>query len=106
MLETMKKAMYAGMGLAFLTGEKIGELAKEMAEVGKLSEKEGKELFEDLVSRSEAAGREVRDRIDVGVKDAMARMNLATKEEIARIEQQLADLRAEIENLRKGNGQD
>ncbi|MHB9028078.1 MAG: phasin family protein [Candidatus Latescibacterota bacterium] len=106
MLEAMKKAMYAGMGLAFLTGEKIGEMAKELAEAGKLSEREGKELFEDLLSRSEAAGREVRDRIDAGVKEAMGRMNLATRDEVTRLEQQLADLRAEFEALRKENGQD
>ncbi len=105
MLDIIKRAAYTGMGLAFLTREKAGELARELAENAKLSEREGRDLYNDLVSRSETAGRELRERIDTGVKDAMTRMNMASRDDVIRLEKQLAALREEIAVLRSAREQ-
>ena len=49
MLNLIKKTMLTGVGLAGLTKNKVEKLAKELAKKGKLSEKEGKKLVDDLL---------------------------------------------------------
>ena len=55
MIDLIKKTFLTGVGLAFMTKEKITEISKEIIEKGKLSEKEGRELVEELLKKSEKA---------------------------------------------------
>lgn len=55
MVDLIKKAIYTGVGLAVLTKEKAEELVKDLSEQAKLSEQEGKELFDGLLKHSEHA---------------------------------------------------
>ena len=55
MVDLIKKAIYTGVGLAVLTKEKAEELVKELSQQAKLSEQEGKELFDSLLKQSEHA---------------------------------------------------
>jgi polyhydroxyalkanoate synthesis regulator phasin len=84
-----------GLGLAVLTKEKVEELAHELAEKGKLTEKEGKELVDSLRTRSEEARKELEAKIRGTVEEAIKKLNLATKRDIE-------DLAARIEELRQG----
>jgi polyhydroxyalkanoate synthesis regulator phasin len=52
MQDWMKKMMLFGVGLAALTREKTEEFVKELVKKGELSEKEGKQLINDLVEKS------------------------------------------------------
>ncbi len=105
MLDVMKKVAYTGIGLAFLAGMRAGKITSELAELGKISEREGEELLREFRRLSEIAGKEAKERIDSGMKDAMERMRLVKQEEMTRLEQQIAELRAEIEHMRKAGGQ-
>ena len=53
MVDLIKKAIYTGVGLAVLTKERAEELVKELSQQAKLSEQEGKELFDGLLKQSE-----------------------------------------------------
>ena len=53
MIDLIKKALYTGVGLAVLTKEKAEELVQELTKQAKLSEQEGKELFDGLLKQSE-----------------------------------------------------
>ena len=50
MIDLIKKALYTGVGLAVLTKEKAEELVQELTKQAKLSEQEGKELFDGLLN--------------------------------------------------------
>jgi len=60
MLELIKKTVLSGVGL---TRDKIEELAKDLTEKGEMSEKEGKELVEELVKKSERAGKDLESKV-------------------------------------------
>ena len=92
MKELLKNVVYAGVGAAFLTRDKIEELRGELVNKGKLSKDEGKEFVDELLKKSEAA----KDQLDLWltrqVEDRVKQLNLATSDEVA-------DLRRKIEEL-------
>ena len=92
MKETLKNILYTGIGLAFLTKDKIEELKADLIEKGKMSQEEGRQFVDDLLRRSEKA----RDQLDLWinkrVEERIAQFDLATRDE-------LADLRRKVEEL-------
>jgi len=92
MLDLMKKTLLTGVGLAVMTKDKVEELAKEVVEKGKLSEKEGKEFVDSVLKRSDEARKDLEGRIQTAVQGAVAKLNVATKTDID-------ELKAEIEKL-------
>lgn len=96
MTDLLKKTLYTGVGLAYMTKEKIEELAKELIDKGKMTEKEGKELIDDLLEKSKDAKTKIESQIDHTVKETLKKMNLVTKKEYADLEQRLQDLEKKI----------
>ncbi len=92
MLDIIKKVTFTGLGLAFLTKEKLEELAKEIIEKGKLSEKEGKDFYEELKKRSETAKKDMEEQLEDLVNKAIEKMNLVTKDDVAKLEDQVKEL--------------
>ena len=92
MKETLKNILYTGIGIAFLTKDKIEELKADLIEKGKMSQEEGRQFVDDLLRRSEKA----RDQLDLWinkrVEERIAQFDLATRDE-------LADLRRQVEEL-------
>lgn len=92
MVELIKRAIYTGVGLAVLTKEKAEELVKELAQQAKLSEREGKDLLDSLLKQSEQARNDFQTKVDEAVLAVVNRLNLATKDEVARLEAKVEEL--------------
>lgn len=56
MFDIIKKVVLTGVGLAAMTKDKVEEVARDLAKKGKLTEKEGKELVDDLRNFPGSAG--------------------------------------------------
>jgi polyhydroxyalkanoate synthesis regulator phasin len=96
MLDLMKKAILTGLGLAFMTKEKIEEFSKDIIEKGKLSETERKEFIDELQKKSEEARKKLQEQIQSAVDNTLKKMNIATRDDISRVEKQLAKLATSI----------
>ena len=96
MVDLIKKALYTGVGLAVLTKEKAEELVKELSEQAKLSEQEGKELFDGLLKQSEHARNDLQTKLDETVLAVVNRLNLATKDEVSSLKAKIEELSAKI----------
>ena len=94
MLDLMKKAISTGLGLAFMTKEKIEEFSKEIIEKGKLSETEGKEFIDQIQKKAEEARKKLQEQIQITVNNTLKKMNVATRDDISRVEKQLEKLAA------------
>ena len=92
MFDLIKKTMLTGVGLAAMTKDKIEELAKELAEKGKLTEKEGKDLVNDLLEKSEKARKDLETQIEKVVKSTLKKMNLATREDMVKLKERIKKL--------------
>jgi len=92
MKELLKNVVYAGVGAAFLTRDKIEEVRSELVNKGKLTKDEGKEFVDDLIKKSEAAKDQLELWLNRQVEERIKQLNLATADEVA-------DLRRKIEEL-------
>lgn len=101
MKEALKNVLYAGLGAAFLTKEKIEELKTDLIEKGKMSQEEGKHFVDDLLRKSEKAKDQLDLWINKRVEDRINQLNLATKDEIAELQRKIEELQVAIN---RGNG--
>jgi len=95
MFDLIKKTMLTGVGLAAMTKDKVEELAKELSKKGKLSEKEGKDLLNELSKKSKQARKDLEKKVGDIVRKVLKKMDVATKEDIARLEKKIKHLEQE-----------
>lgn len=94
MQEFIKKMMMFGVGLAAMTREKTEELVKELVKKGEMSEKEGKQLVNDLMEKSKKMTREIETKTEEMVTSTLKRLNIPTRKE-------LDELRERVDRLEK-----
>ncbi len=94
MLEFIKKAIFISAGLASLTAEKIEQAVEEIVKKGELSETQGKEFIRDLKEISAKAKKEMGERIEKMVNEALRKLSIPTRREVE-------ELKARIEELEK-----
>jgi len=92
MLDLIRKTVLTGVGLAAMTKDKIEELAKEFAEKGELTEKEGKDLVDDLLKKSEKARKDLNAYVEKAVRKIMKEMKIATREDVLNMKKQIKKL--------------
>ncbi|MDK9707876.1 MAG: phasin family protein [Desulforhopalus sp.] len=100
MIDLIKKAVFTGMGIAFLTKEKIDEFSRELIDKGKLSEQEGEKLVSEMRQRAEESKEALKKQTDKVVEAAIGRMQLARVTDVEKLQTEIAGLRKEIEALR------
>jgi poly(hydroxyalkanoate) granule-associated protein len=97
MQEFIKKMMLFGVGLAAMTREKTEEFVKELVKKGEMSEKEGKQLVNDLMEKSKKMTRDLEAKTEEMVAATLKRLNIPTRKE-------LDELRERIDKLEKRGG--
>ena len=95
-LDLIKKTLMIGAGLAVVSKDKIETLAKMLAEKGNVSKKEGEKLVDDLLKRAETAKNDLNEKVEKMVKDVVLKMDIATKEDFASLEQQIKELEKKL----------
>lgn len=101
MIDLIKKTMMISMGMAYLTKEKVEELAHEFIEKGKLSGQEGREFLNDLLVKSEETSKQIETQISVIVNDTLKKMNVATQKDIEELKLEIKRLKQALEDSRK-----
>jgi len=99
MIDLIKKAVFTGMGVAFLTKEKIDEFSRELIDRGKLSEQEGEKLVSEMRQRADESKEALKKQVDKVVEAALGRMQLARVSDVEKLQVEIAGLRKEIEAL-------
>jgi|SRR4051794_14305338 len=102
MIDLIKRTLLTGVGLAVMTKEKVEELGKDLASQAKLSEIEGKEFVDHLLAQSETARKDFEARINAAVQKAVGGLNLASKDEVARLSARVEELSARLSQAGKG----
>ncbi len=104
MMDYMKKAMLIGMGLAAATREKIEEVTAELVKKGELSEKEGREMVNDLLERSRKMKDEMDKKVEKIVSDTLVRFNLPTRKEVSELRERIEALEKKRTKAQKSKG--
>lgn len=99
--DIFKRAALMGIGIMSLTEEKLKELVKELETKGEVGEKEGKKLLKDLMARADKGKKIVEENIKKGIKDYLAKVNIANKEDLIKIEKRVNGLEKKVKELVK-----
>ena len=96
MIELIKKAFYTGLGAAELTREKVEDLARELADKGKVSDNEIKKFVDEMLDKSQERKEQLMKQFEKMIEDVMKKMNLATREDLDSLEKRLVE---KIQNM-------
>ena len=94
MLDAIHKMFLAGVGLAAMTKDKIDEHVKELVEKGKLSEKEGREIAEEMLKKSKQAKDDLEKQVEKQVQQTLQALQIASKEDVEKLSARIDKLEA------------
>jgi polyhydroxyalkanoate synthesis regulator phasin len=92
MIDLVKKAMFAGVGAAVVTKDKVEESVQELVQKGKISSEEAQKLSERIVEKGEKETEEARQEASKLFTDFLNRAQVATQDQIEALEKRVRDL--------------
>ena len=99
MSETLRKLGLIGIGVLAITEEKIKQTVDELIEKGEMNREEGKSLVQELLTEKKKQMQELGDRISEDVQNAVDRSKIATKDDVARLEEMIIGLETAVKEL-------
>ena len=96
MKDLMSKAFALGLGLAQSTKEQAEKLAQELTTRGEMSKSDSIEFINGLIERGQETRAGIENTIRDRVKQLASDMNLASREEVERLEERIARLEASL----------
>jgi len=94
MLDTIHKMFLAGVGLAAMTKDKIDEHIKELVEKGKLTEKEGREIADEMLKKSKQAKDDLEKQVEKQVQQTLQSLQIASNEDVEKLSARIEKLEA------------
>ena len=92
MLELLKRGMFAGIGAAVLTRDKIREATRKLVKEGGLSSEEAEKLTEDLVNSGGREWEDINSKFQSSLKKISENLEVVRKKEFL-------DLKTRVELL-------
>ncbi|MED4732203.1 phasin family protein [Aneurinibacillus migulanus] len=92
MTNMIKKGLALGLGLVVTTKEQAEKMVDELVKKGDLSREESKEFVEEVFQKGKETQKELDQMINQKMKELLGELNLATKEDIQRLEQRIVQL--------------
>lgn len=89
MSDVLRKIGLFGIGAVALTQEKLEEFTKEMVEKGEINREEGKKFVREVLSEKDRQIKELGDKINQKVKEAVERSGAATQKDIEDIKKRI-----------------
>ena len=77
MFDVLKQSVFASVGLAMMTGDKVAELAADIAQRSNLTKQQALEFQEELAKRAETARQELQAEIDRRIDRAFIQLGIA-----------------------------
>lgn len=93
MIDLIKKMISTGIGLGLKTWDEVETIAKELAEKGKMSEKEGRKFINDLQKKYEDTQKKFEARIEKSTKEFLKRADVVTRDDLKVLEREIKELK-------------
>lgn len=101
MLDLVRKAALAGIGVMTLTEEKARKIIDELVEQGQVSGEEGECMVKEMVSKFESSKGEIESKIKENVNEVFRKMELAPRKDLNAAEERIQQLEKRIAELEK-----
>ncbi len=101
-MEMVKNMVYAGVGLASMTSEKVKETIDELVEKGRISDTEGKRIVQDFFSSTEKRREDFESKFKMATEKVTEKFDFLTKEkEIQALNDKIQTLEIELAKAKK-----
>jgi len=90
--QLLRKLILSGIGVFAFTQEKIEELVEELAKKGEIAWGEKEDLLKELIEKGEQQKAEIERKIGEKVEKILSRINVASKDDIKRLEKKIDEL--------------
>jgi polyhydroxyalkanoate synthesis regulator phasin len=101
MPDLIKKTLLAGVGLALKTWDEVEDLAKELIDKGKMTEKDGNKFVKDLQKRYEETQKKLETRVEKTVQDFLKKANVVTSDELKAVKKEVRELKKMISSVKE-----
>jgi polyhydroxyalkanoate synthesis regulator phasin len=92
MTDAIRKSILFGIGAASLTKDKVEAFINELVSDNKLSVEEGKKLVQETLNNAKTYTDKHSGELQEIVNKTISDLNLATKDDIARLEKAIKDM--------------
>ena len=92
MLDLIRKGMLAGLGIAYITKERVIEATRDLVEKGKLSRDEAEELANELIDEGSRQRQEIEDKIEELIRRGFDRLDIGSKKAFVDLEHRLENM--------------
>ena len=92
MFDFVKKAMFAGVGAAVITKDKVEKSLDEMVEKGKMSAQEAKDLSEKIIESGEKETEQAKNEATRLFTDMLNRAQVVTRDQFEALEKRVKEL--------------
>jgi polyhydroxyalkanoate synthesis regulator phasin len=99
LFETIRNALLAGLGAQ----EVVSEFVEGLIKRGELSESQGAGLIKEWMDKTRKGAFQMQPDIPGFITMAMDKMNLATKDDIDRLNTKIYDLSERLKHIEKGS---
>ena len=101
-MEMVKNMVYAGVGLASITSEKVKETIEELVEKGRISDTEGKRIVQDFFSSTEKRREDFESKFKMATEKVTEKLDFLTKEkEIQALNDKIQSLEIELAKAKR-----
>lgn len=99
MIDLFKKTLYTGFGMASLTRDAAGDLARTMAEQLKLSKEEGEKLVSEMMDKSETAKDDLKKNIQSICQDVLSKAEIPLQKDVDELKKEIEALKNRCQEL-------
>ncbi len=92
----LKQFLYAGIGLASLTTEKVQGTLDELVEKGKISDSEAKKVAEDVIENLNGKREEFEEKLGDIVKNVADKLDYVKRDDYDNLQKRVKDLESEL----------
>ncbi|MCD6567458.1 MAG: phasin family protein [Dehalococcoidia bacterium] len=102
MISLLRKSVLVGIGLAYMTKDKVEEAARKIAAEDDLSEEEARGLAEDLLKQSEESRKNLKAQVEKFVKSTLEKVDIPSPREMRELEARIKKLEELLEKRDSG----
>jgi polyhydroxyalkanoate synthesis regulator phasin len=99
MKNMIKKGLALGLGLAITSKEQAEKVVEELVKKGEVTQEESKGFVNELIQKGQETQKELELFINNKVQQLLGQLNLVTKVEVQRLEQQISQLEERITQM-------
>ena len=96
MFDILRKALLTGIGVTYLTKDKIEEVGKKIAQDAKITESEARKFVDDLVKKSMEANGSMEKNVSEKNQTTIHAMNLPTSKDVDELKKRIAKLESQL----------